>query len=323
MANGNDGRNRHFILEGVTETEAYRYPGEGGRPAIPERERSTHAAVLRGQLSEVRATAKATAGAQRDAGMEKGLGLQVEFESFPELELAFESLAREKQEIELLNVRHGEKTTRATVFVPDGKLDHFENLIAAYLERRTDSLGRARDHRRLLDTIRQIRAARLRALWTDDDEAFPTNEDEPVWWEVWLPVRRNRQATTDAFRERAGLQGMRVTKGDLQFPERTVLLARASVEQLRASMVTLNNIAELRRPKETAEFFDSLHPSEQEEWLEDVLARTRYPDSDENVPYVCLLDTGVNRGHPLLSPALAVDDLHTVEPSWFSSIFCL
>ncbi|WP_419939297.1 S8 family peptidase [Candidatus Palauibacter sp.] len=318
MANGNDGRNRHFILEGVTETEAYRYPGGGGGdgPEIPERDRSTHAAALRGQLSKVRATAEATAGAQRDAGMEEGLGLQVEFESFSELELAFESLARENQGIELLNVRRGKETTRATVFVPDGKLDHFENLIVAYLERRKDSRDYPRDNRRLLDTIQQIRAASLRALWTDDDEAFPTNEGEPVWWEIWLTVRGNRQATTDAFRERAGLQGMRVAKGELGFPERTVLLARASVEQLRASMVTLNNIAELRRPKETAEFFDSLHPSEQQEWLEDLLARTRYPDGDEDVPYVCLLDTGVNRGHPLLSPALAVDDLHTVEPGW-------
>ena len=318
MANGNDGQNRHFILEGVTETEAYRYPGGGGgdRPSIPKRDRPSHAAALRGQLDEVRATAETAGDAQRDAGMEKGLGLQVEFESFPELELAFESLARERSGIELLNVRHEDKVTRATVFVPDGKLDHFENLIVAYLERRKDSRDRPRDNRRLLNAIRHIRAASLRALWTDDDEAFPTNEDEPVWWEVWLPVRKDRHATTAAFRERAGLHGMRLAKGALRFPERTVLLARASVEQMRASMVTLNNIAELRRPKETAEFFDSLHPSEQLEWLEDLVARTRYPSSDEDVPYVCLLDTGVNRGHRLLSPALADDDLHTVEPGW-------
>ena len=318
MANRNDGQNRHFILEGVTETEAYRYPGGGGgdRPSIPKRDRPSHAAALRGQLDEVRATAETAGDAQRDAGMEKGLGLQVEFESFPELELAFESLARERSGIELLNVRHEDKVTRATVFVPDGKLDHFENLIVAYLERRKDSRDRPRDNRRLLNAIRHIRAASLRALWTDDDEAFPTKEDEPVWWEVWLPVRGNRQATTDAFRERAGLQDMRLAKGALRFPERTVLLARASVEQMRASMVTLNNIAELRRPKETAEFFDSLHPSEQLAWLEDLVARTRYPSSDEDVPYVCLLDTGVNRGHRLLSPALADDDLHTVEPGW-------
>ena len=248
--------------------------------------------------------------------MKEGLGLQVECESFPDVELAFESLAREQSGIELSNVRHDEEITRAAVFVPDGKLVHFETLIVAYLERRRDSRSRPRDNRRLLDAIRQIRAASLRALWTDDDEAFPTEEDVPVWWEVWLPVGEDQTATAAAFRERADLQGVRVGRGELRFPERTVLLALASVEQMRSSMVTLNNIAELRRPKETADFFDSLSPSDQLEWLDDLLARARYPLVDEDVPYVCLLDTGVNRGHRLLSPALTRDDLHTVEPGW-------
>ena len=318
MANGNEGRNRHFILEGVTETEAYGYPGGGGGGGanIPERDRRSHAAALRGHLEEVRATAAATADAQRDAGMEQGLGIQVEFESFPELALAFESLARERSGIELLNVRHEDKVTRATVFVPDGKLDHFEKLIVAYLERRKDARGRARDHRRLLDAIRRIRTASLRALWTDDVDALPAIEDEPVWWEVWLPVRESREATTAQFRERAELQGMRLARGELRFPERTVLLARASVEQMRASMVTLNIIAELRRPKETAEFFDSMPPAEQLEWVRELQARARYRSGDEDVPYVCLLDTGVNRGHRLIAPALATEDLHAVEPGW-------
>ena len=81
-------------------------------------------------------------------------------------------------------------------------------------------------------------------------------------------------------------------------------------------MVTLNTIAELRRPKETAEFFDSMPAPEQEEWLEDLMARARFPSHTEDVPYVCLLDTGVNRGHRVLAPALAGADLHTVEPGW-------
>ena len=65
---------------------------------------------------------------------------------------------------------------------------------------------------------------------------------------------------------------MRLAQGELRFPERTVVMVQATVGQMRASMVTLNNIAELRRPKETAEFFDSLDPSEQLEWL-----KTRWP----------------------------------------------
>ena len=67
------------------------------------------------------------------------VGLPVEFEGFPDVELAFESLARERSGIELLNVRHAGDLTRATVFVPDGKLDHFERIVRDYLEERRDS----------------------------------------------------------------------------------------------------------------------------------------------------------------------------------------
>ena len=320
MAEGTDGRYRHFVLEGITETEGYRSPQSGGkRSHIPEQNRAQHGGALQRQINEIRTESAAAREAQRAAGIEeKGLGLQIEFESFPEIELAFESLARERSGIELLNLRHEDenKRTLATVFVPDGKLDHFEDLIRDYLAEKRDRRGHARDNRKLIDAIQQIRAASLRALWTDSDEAFPTENEERLWWEVWLPVRGNRQATTTAFRERAEAQDMRIATGELVFPERTVLLVFASIDQMQRSMVTLNTIAELRRAKETADFFDSQSSGEQREWLEDLLARTQQTSNSEGVPYICLLDTGVNRGHQLLAPALAANDLHTVEPGW-------
>ncbi|RWK13504.1 MAG: hypothetical protein EOR40_32585, partial [Mesorhizobium sp.] len=33
---------------------------------------------------------------------------------------------------------------------------------------------------------------------------------------------------------------------------------------------------------------------------------------------VCILDSGVRRTHPLIEPALAVEDWHTVKPAWGS-----
>ena len=316
MANGSDERHRHFFLEGVTETEAFRSRGRGGRPPIPGQNRAQHGGALLQQVDELRTDAVSAREAQQAAGLEDGLGLQVEFESFPDIELAFESLAREDQGIELLNVRQEESRTHATVFVPDGKLDHFEGLIRSYLAERRDRAGRPRDNQRLIDAISQIRTASLQALWTDDHDAFPSEDAEQFWWEVWLPVRGERQVVIATFRRLSEAQGMETAPGELIFPERTVLLMRTSAEQMQRSILTLNNIAELRRAKETADFFDSLRPEEQHEWLDDLLARTRFsPDGDE-VPHVCLLDTGVNRGHRLLAPALAVDDLHTIEPAW-------
>ena len=267
-------------------------------------------------MNEVRTAAESARQAQQDAGMEESLGIQVEFESFPDIELAFESLARERLGIELQNLRHEDQKTYATVFVPDGKLNHFEGLVLNYLSEKKDGRGYPRDNRRLIDAIQQIRVASLRALWTDTVEIFPTVDEEPFWWEVWLPIRGNQEATAEAFRERAETLGMRVAQGSLMFPERTVLLVQASLEQMQRSMVILNNIAELRRAKETAEFFNDISIDEQHEWLNDLLARIQYPSKEENVPYICLLDTGVNRGHPLLTPALVTDDLHTVDPAW-------
>ena len=73
----------------------------------------------------------------------------MEFLGFPNVALAFESLTREHQGIELLSVRRKGDSTLATAFVPEGKLVHFEKMISDYVARRRDSIGRARDNRRL------------------------------------------------------------------------------------------------------------------------------------------------------------------------------
>ena len=318
MAESDRERKRHIDVSGYATTEPYQSPQQfgGGRPAVPARDRSQHGPALQAQIADVKGQAEQARNAQVAAGLEEGLGLQVEFESFPDIEFAFESLARERSGIELLNVRHEANTTFATVFVPDGRLEHFEKLVREYVEHRTDRSGKSRDHQRLVDAIQQIRAASLKALWTDRDEVFPESEDETLWWEVWLPVRRDRQRVADRFRELADGLGIRVATGSISFPERTVMLAHASKARMQRSMMTLNNIAELRRAKETAEFFDSLSPEEQVEWVDELLGRTQFSSADSETSYVCLLDTGVNRGHPLIQSALEGSDLHTVEPAW-------
>ena len=155
MANGTDRRSRHFIIEGFAETQPYRSPQQfGGSAVVPERDRARHARALQRQFEALRPQADAARDAQQAAGLDE-LGLRIEFESFPDIELAFESLARERSGIELLNVRQERDRTLATVFVPDGRLAHFERLIRDYLEERRDSIGRARDNRKLVDAIRR------------------------------------------------------------------------------------------------------------------------------------------------------------------------
>ena len=158
------------------------------------------------------------------------------------------------------------------MFVPDGKLHILENLIRSYLDESKDTKLGPKNHK-LLNTISKIRAATLEALWTDEPEEFPTTDDEPFWWEIWLPVRGDRAAVTNQFRALAEGLDLMFAPGELQFPERTVLLAYGSAGQMKRSMLTLNSIAEMRRAKETAEFFDALPPEEHAEWLEELQGR--------------------------------------------------
>lgn len=318
MTNSENGKNRHFILEGFTDTEKFKRPASGfGSKPLPDRDRKSHGTELQGQIAAIKPVMSSACKAQKDAGLDGGFGLQIEFESFPDIELAFESLSRENYGIELLNARHDEHSTFATVFVPEGKLKHFEGMIKDYLEEKRDKNGGLRDHKALINTISQIRAATLKALWTDDPAVFPGNDEENFWWEVWLPVRKNRIATLDTFYKLAKAQNFAVAPGKVEFPERTVVLIKATKKQMQQSMMTINCIAELRRAKETAEFFDSLNPAEQPEWMAELLGRSRFagPD-DRTTPSVCLLDTGVNNGHPLIKPSLSDSDMHTVEPAW-------
>lgn len=317
MDNRDTRANKHVFPRGTARAERFELPPPNiEQPTIPPRAREVHGSRLLSDLATVRELANSARMEQYVPESIDSAGVQVEFESFPDVELAFESLAREHQGIELLNVRHFGNRTFATVFVPDGRLEHFERLVGNYLEEKRDRNGRPRDSRRLIDAIRSIRAATLRALWTDEPSAFPVDADERFWWEVWLPIRGERNQVVTEFRESAAMIDVRVADGELRFPERTIVLAYASAEQMQRSSLTLNSIAELRRAKETAEFFDSLPSGEQPEWLDDLLGRVQYPDNTADTPYVCILDTGVARAHPLIAPALASSDLHTIEPGW-------
>jgi len=306
----------HFILKSNGQKEAFKTPstGGGGGATTPPQDRNSHGNHLLSTLKNLTSDMESASEQQQEVGIIEGIGLQIEFESFPDVELAFESLAREASGIELRNVRHNRTKTFATVFVPEGKLNVFEKRILDYLDSSKDKKGPA--HSKLLNAISDIRAATLEALWTDSPDTLPASDEEVLWWEVWLPAGQDRKAVINQFCETASSLGFRIAPGEVLFPERSVVLIHGSVEQMKRSMMTLNSIAELRRAKETAEFFDELTLSEQSEWSQELISRLTVTEDSPDVSYVCLLDTGVNNGHPLLLPALAAQDQHSVEPTW-------
>lgn len=318
MANQPQDKRPHLVLSQTSEPKEFtaHSPGGGNKVVVPEQSRNQHGAFLLAQLETVKPIVEQASQAQQNLGLESGLGLQIQFEGGFDVELAFESLGNETKHIELLSVRKDGDSTIANVYVPDGKLDHFEKYIAAYLDEKKDKNGKPNDHRKLIDTISAIRAAELRALWTDDLDVLPESKNEQFWWEVWLTNKGNREVAAADFTKLANAVGCTVSDTRVDFPERTVVLMFGSENQFSQSVMTLNCVAELRRAKDTAEFFDVMDNEEQHEWQADLLARTTFPNLHDNTPRICLVDSGVNNGHSLLAPIIQAADLYTVRPEW-------
>lgn len=304
----------HIRVEGFKTEHPFATPQSArDRFRIKERVRRTHGRELLAQLKSLEETARQRIEAQHRLSDTIPAGVYVQFESEPGFELASESLGREQSGIELLSVVQAGNRHFATVFVPDGKLERFEQLVRQYLTESPAASPDKAKHQKLINNIASIRLATIKALWTDDPELYPTG-NEPVWWEVWLRVGDDREAFLDLFRKHSEKLGIEVSERHLRFLERTVVAARGTIQQLAKSVSLLNCVAELRRLKAAASFFMTLRPQEQKEWIDDLILRIDWPGGD--APAVCLLDTGVFRNHPLLSQGFAPADLHTINPSW-------
>ena len=306
----------HLLIPSAAIAEPYRRPtgGGGGDEITAPSNRQTHARQLNQQLQQAQTTA-----AQQRAGQDIAVagavdGVYIQFESFPGVRLALESLDPRsvRPHPELVSVQ--DVTTPAgvveyaTVFVPDGTLGYF----VSRLQRYAATAGQDKPaNRNLVERIRAISLASVEKLWTDPPDQFP----EPlvlIWWEVWLRRRDGREVTRfQAFAEHAGI---RLGTRTLGFADRVVILAEATTEQLAGALDVLDDLAELRRPHEPAQMITLEPAAEQADWVDQLVARTQAAAAD--APAVCVVDTGVNRAHPLLVASLAPSDCHTCEPAW-------
>jgi len=55
---------------------------------------------------------------------------------------------------------------------------------------------------------------------------------------------------------------------------------------------------------------------EQKEWLAGLQKRVVFKRESNRTPYICILDTGINKAHPLLDKAINLNDLHSINAAW-------
>lgn len=316
-------RRRHLFVEGRARGHKFTPPrGRGRRFTTPQRDRVSHAERLIRQLALIRQKGEAVTVERRAAGLSTDFGLVIEFASDPDFALKADSLEKRRSGIQLLNVRRRtvsnetgstSEVEMATVRIPFGKLDVLQGLVDAY---RTENTRKGRPkNQNLIASISDIREAALEAFWTDPD-AMPGTGVE-AWWEAWLhagSAAEDRSIVRRRFETAAEAAGVILEREEVSLPESTVLLIRARREQLAASLDLLNCLAELRKPQVPAEFFAAMNQIEQRNWVDDLRGRIVPPSPTANA--VCLLDSGINHGHPLLEPVVPQDGLQTLHPAW-------
>ena len=317
-------RFRHIVLTRPPAAEEFTRVGSGGREKhIPDRDRPSHSDFLSHKLQNAWAAAENEQAVAHVARK----GIYLEFKSDPGFDLVTKSLesmrSRDKQ-VRLLNVRvatdqvknekTGElepfETTYATVYIPHEKKNHFLRKIEAYAKEINQKSGKPKNAT-LVNSIGDIRKAlRVDSFWQDLPSLKPGVE--PEWCEVWLSS--HAQGVINGFEALLTQERIESRSGIVRFPERAVKVIHATLQQLERLTTLSDDIAEYRRAKDTAAFWTEMENREQAEWVQDLLQRC-HVDSDTNVA-VCILDAGVNNGHPLLEPVLENEDCLTVNPEW-------
>lgn len=275
----------------------------------PPRDRVLHARELRRELSAALTAGEAEL--QQQGVTQEAGGIQLVVESHADYDLKLESLENRREGIKLLHARSVGNVQRAVVFIPRNAFGLFADRIEQY-EKETTEKGRPKNAP-LVDSIERVRLAIAEDLWTDATP-FP-QVDTLRWWEVWLPKDLpTAEEDYDRLATACGSIGLDVSSRWLEFSERVVTLVKARPSDWSRSRLLLETIAELRAPSEPVIPYLNLSPLEQAEWVRDLHGRLRV--AHPNAPAVCLLDTGVHRGHPLLEDSLLEADWQAVVNEW-------
>ena len=274
-----------------------------------------HAAFIAHELNECR---RQDLTQRQVAAIRYKDGLYLEFSGAENCDLQTKALDnyQAKSGIRLLNVRQDGNVQRATVYIPAGKENYFLDRVQAF----SDSLesleeGKSPKHNDLVRSIEDVKLAVLESFWVGKREDMPG--DVAVWCEVWLRYENGQmEEAISNFDECCS--ALEITKNPrfIAFPERVVRLVQADHNQLLGLLTGCDYLAEFRRAPEPTNFFDELNGSEQAEWVDELLGRTTFHNTGATV---CILDTGLTVGHPLIAPATREDWVQSVDSAWMAS----
>ena len=247
-------------------------------------------------------------------------GTKLDFDKFDK-----DGVKKNKVLFQLLKVENEERVvedkiefrTSLLVVVNERGITEFINKIKKYLNPLNDTEKGKFSNQALLNNISNLEIATLKSFWVDEPEIPFPNEKESIWWEVWFRKTDNYKDKLDQVYKNLDVVECQIGVSQIELAEYIVKLVKGSAKQLSSSLLLLDNLAELRKPQEIADFiFQKENTFEgKREWLKDLQQRTENHLTDDSV-LICLLDSGVNNLHPLLNPFLPDDNLYTYNSSW-------
>jgi hypothetical protein len=314
----------HIIIEGRTEVLPYTSTVSGRSKVIPRTgiNRLQHGTELRNQFNVA---------VDNFSPLEDNQFVYLVFRSpwdcYLDLEKLDKSHCRLASYKLIETIQDGQKHSiyEATVFLNRRAISTFLRKIEEFINNNTPlrynpdgtvKSGGNPLNQSLIANIEEIRAATLESFWQEPEIPFP-NPNEVIWWEIWLAREDQEQADNPIDHIRLSLEqaGIQISQRYLKFPEHYVYLMRANALQLGSSLLYSDRLAEIRKPRETADFFTYLDHQEQNNWLQDLADRTDHLIEQSTVS-VCLLDTGINITNPLLINLVPPRHLDAVEPGW-------
>jgi subtilisin family serine protease len=304
---------RHFLLKNTRTKYGFTttITGRGKKYPPPRPERKTHAEKLLSDLE--RAERKAKARQVKDPTWEGLQFIPMLIDESSDSPLQHTRLENPSSGIRIVSAKEREGRKEYVVAVPDSEVHKLAKKFRDYRDK--DTAKAKPRNEPLASSIGEIDSAELEDYWTDASEVLPKG-DQMLWWEVWLDTSDTTEDVEKWFRETAGAQNVTISSQQVRFPDHLVILSYTSLQQWRSFPGLLKFLAEFRKANVVAGEFTRLPPSGQAEFINDLLSRTTF--AGDNSVRVCILDTGVNRGHPLLEDSLSEQHVQAWDDDWGS-----
>lgn len=309
-------KNKNILVPLDPTKLGYSYPGSAREPKRDYPTRSSRAAHGRGLLNNLN-----TLNSEIDEQVSNrasvvdadASGVFVEVKGESNFELKLDSLEDVRSGIEVVSTRVNEDLSRtAIVYIPDGQASKLVKKIEDYLDTSKDTKNGNPKNAPLVNSISEFKLALLESFWVDQKEDYPDDENDEVYWEVWILKKRNAH---NRFLYFCDLYKIERKDYVLEIGDRVIFIVKTTAQKLSNIFNYDCPLGELRKITSTSLPIIESSKIDQAEWAESLLKRVKR--ENKNVE-IWLLDTGVNLTNPLLEGQIASDKNLAVNESWGS-----